>query len=352
MPKSIKIFGRQVGEGYPVFIIAEIGLNHNGSVAIAKKLIDVAKEAGCDAVKFQKRHVDSLSVREFLDMTDNRFPKFGKTYREVRNYVEFSENDFRVLKQYAEKKGIPFFITPFDIPSADLAERLGVELYKSASHNLTYHPLLAHIAKKRKPIIVSTGMATLAELDKAVRLLKKYKAEFALLHCVSSYPTVAELINLRTIDTLRRRYNVPVGYSGHEHLDTRHLPTIAAVARGACIVERHITLDNGMEGFDHKISANPEDLKRLVSHIRLVEKMLGTGKKKLLKEERIKRDQQRVSIVSARAIKKGTKLTKSHITFKGPGTGFAAYDAHKILGKKARVNIPADVLLTKRMITK
>lgn len=348
--KTIEIFGRKVGEGEPVFVIAEIGLNHNGKLDIAKKLIDVAVEAGCDAVKFQKRDVDTLALNSFLDTADNRFPEFGKTYREVRKACELSEAALSELKEYAHKKGIPFFVTPFDIPSAELLARIGVDAYKSASHNLTHIPLLEHLAQQGKPMIVSTGMATLAEVDLAVKTLKRYKTPFALLHCVSSYPTAAHLINLKTMDLLRLRYKVPVGYSGHEDLSTEHLPTLAAVARGACIVERHITLDNNMTGFDHKISANPADLKRLVAQIRLIEKMMGTGKKELLPEELVKREQQRVSLTSACAIAKGEKIKKEMICFKGPGTGLAAYEIKKILGKKAAQDIPADTHFTLKMI--
>jgi N-acetylneuraminate synthase/N,N'-diacetyllegionaminate synthase len=348
--KTIKFLGKKIGDGQPVFIIAEIGLNHNGSTQLAKKLIDVAVEAGCDAVKFQKRDVPSLATAEFLDQPDLRFPEFGKTYREVREHVEFSEMQLRDLKEYAKGKNIPFFVTPFDIPSAQMIATVGVDAYKSASHNLTHHPLLEHLAKTKKPIIVSTGMATLKEVDMAVKLLKKYKVPFVLLHCVSSYPTSANLINLKTMDLLRQRYGVPVGYSGHEDMSTEHLPTLSAVARGACVVERHITLDNAMMGFDHKISANPDDLKRLVRQIRLIETMLGTGKKELLKEELVKRLQQRVSIVSAVNIKKGDKITKAMLAFKAPGTGMPTYDLDKVIGKKAKIDIKADTLITKKFL--
>ncbi len=351
MTKTIKIFGRAVGDGHPTLIIAEIGLNHNGDIEIAKKLIDVAVEAGCDVVKFQKRHVASLATKEALDAPDNRFPAFGKTYREVREFVEFSEEEFKELKRYAESKNILFFVTPFDIPSAQMLERIGVDAYKSASHNLTYIPLLEHLAKQGKPMIVSTGMATLEEVDLAVELLKKYKVPFALLHCVSSYPTAANLIQLKTMDFLRERYGVPVGYSGHEDLNTNHLPTLAAVARGACIVERHITLDNNMMGFDHKISANPVDLKRLVREIRLIEQMMGDGTKKLLPEELVKRNQQRVSIVAARTIKAGEKINADMLCFKGPGTGLACYDIDKVLGKVAKTDISEDTLVQSEHLT-
>lgn len=350
MPRTISIFGKNIGEGCPTLIIAEVGLNHNGSAQIAKQLIDVAAEAGCDAVKFQKRDVKSLVTKEAFDAPDDRFPEFGKNYGEVREYVELSENELLELKLYAQEKNMAFFITPFDIPSAEMVERIGVDAYKSASHNLTYLPLLEHLARRGKSMIISTGMATLEEVDMAVAMLKKHGVPFAILHCVSSYPTSADLINLKTMDFLRQRYDVPVGYSGHEDLNTNHLPTLAAVARGACVVERHITLDNNMTGFDHKISVNPDDLKRLVREIRLIEKMMGRGRKELLPEELVKRKQQRVSVVASRLIISGEKITADMICYKGPGTGLACYEVDKVLDNKARVDIPADTLISLEMV--
>lgn len=350
MPHTpIEIFGKTIGEGYPTFFIAEIGLNHNGSMDIARQLIDVAVDAGCDAVKFQKRDVESLSVRSFLDAPDTRFPEFGSTYREVREFVEFSEAEFTELKRYAQEKEIPFFVTPFDIPSAQMLARIGVDAYKSASHNLTHIPLLKHLIAQQKPMIVSTGMAMLEELDLAVNLLKESNIPFVLLHCVSSYPTAPELINLKTIDFLRERYQVPVGYSGHEMLETESLPTLAAVARGACVVERHITLDHQMVGFDHKISLTPNELQKLMEQIRSIDKMMGTGLKTLLPEERIKRDQQRVSLVSSRNISAGEIIQPDMVCFKGPGTGFACYDLDQIVGKSAITDIDEDTLFQAEM---
>lgn len=348
--KTISIFGREVGEGQPTLIIAEAGLNHNGDFNIAKQLIDVAVEAGCDVVKFQKRDVPNLVTKQFMDTPDNRFPSFGRTYRQVREHVEFSERELLALREYADQKGIGFLCTPFDIPSAQLIERLGVSAYKSASHNLTHLPLLEHLAKQGKPIIASVGMARADEVDRAVALLQKFQCPFALLHCVSSYPTRAELINLRGMDYLRNRYGVPVGYSGHEDLALGYKPTVAAVARGACIVERHITLDTQMEGFDHKISVDPPQLKKLVADIRLIDTMLGSGGKELLPEELVKRDQQRVSIVAAHALSAGTEITQDMLAFKGPGTGMAAYKINEVVGKTTAEFIPEDTLITFDML--
>ena len=348
---QIKLFDKIVGDGQPVFVIAEVGLNHNGSMEIAKQLIDAAKAAGCDAVKFQKRHVPSLAVRSFLDAPDLRFPAFGSTYREVRQAVEFSTSQLMELRDYSRSKAIPFFVTPFELNSAKEIDALEPEVIKSASHILTFIPLLEVLAQKRKPLIVSTGMSTIEELDMAVSVIRKYDCPFALLHCVSAYPTPFSLVQLRMIDLLRERYGVPVGYSGHEEFSAKSLPTLAAVARGACIVERHITLDNNMPGFDHKISLNPADLKEVVLQIRSIESMMGDGKKHLLPEELVKREQQRVSIATARAIRAGEIISSEMISFRGPGTGFATYEINNVVGKKAVVDISEDVLIEKAMLS-
>lgn len=347
---EIKLFNKKVGDGHPTFLIAEIGLNHNGSLKIAKELIDAAKDAGCDAVKFQKRTVDQLAINSFLDTEDIRFPSFGKTYREVRKFVEFNEDQLAELKKYSESKNIPFFLTPFDLEAVKTVKNLGLEVVKSASHNLTFIPLMEDILKLNIPVIISTGMSTLEEVDRTIEMIKKSGVPFAILHCVSAYPTPAELVNLRLIDFLKERYQAPVGYSGHEEHSTGSLATLSAVARGACIVERHITLDNLSEGFDHKISLNPKDLKDLISKIRIIDQMKGTGKKELLPEEKVKRDQQRVSFASKIKIPQGSVIDKSMIVFKGPGTGFATYEIDQVIGKKAKVDIDEDVLLTKDML--
>lgn len=348
--KEIDFLGKKIGDKHPVFIIAEIGLNHNGDIRIAKKLMKEAKDAGCDAVKFQKRDVETLATKEFLDAPDLRFPKFGKTYRALREHLEFNEKEYHELISYAKKLNIPFFCTPFDIPSAKFLERMGVKAWKIASHCVTNHPLLEYVAKTGSPVIMSTGMTTPDEIERAVRIFKKHKTPLILLHCVSIYPTPPEHNNLRLIDLYEQKYNVPVGYSGHETLDVGYLPTLAAVARGARVIERHITLDNDMIGLDHKVSVNPENLKKMVREIRLVETMLGTGKKKLLPGELVKRNQQIVSLVSAKMIPKGTKITASMITHKGPGTGLRVYESGKVIGKTAKNNIPADTLINLKML--
>lgn len=344
---TIEFLGRTLGEGRPVFVIAEIGLNHNGDPAIAKKLIDVAADAGCDAVKFQKRDVDNLAVGSVLDAPDGRFPAFGSTYRQIREHMEFDRGEFEDLMSHAASRSLPFFCTPFDIASYEFLESLGMTSYKLASHSLTNLPLIEHAAGKRKPVILSTGMATLEEVDRAVSVFKSAGCPLALLHCVSSYPTPLEQANLRVMDTLRARYGVPVGYSGHE---VGSLATLAAVARGACVVERHITLDTKMMGFDHKLSIDPEQLRACVRDIRAIESALGDGRKELLPVERVTRDKYHVSWVSRRAIPAGTVIGEDMLTLKNPGTGIPAAQKDRVVGRRAKSDIPADVLLSDGML--
>ncbi|UPT74543.1 MAG: N-acetylneuraminate synthase family protein [Elusimicrobiota bacterium] len=343
----VSFLGREVGPGRPCFIIAEIGLNHNGDLEIAKKLIDAAKEAGCDAVKFQKRDVASLATNAVLDAADARFPAFGSTYRQIREHMEFDRAEFKELMAAAGAAGLPFFCTPFDVPSFEFLEELGMTAYKLASHSLTNLPFLEHAAARRKPCILSTGMSTPEEIDRAVAIFKKASCPLILLHCVSSYPTPYEHANLRVMDTLAARYGVPVGYSGHE---VGTLATIAAVSRGACVVERHITLDTKMMGFDHKLSIDPAQLKQVVADIRSVEIMLGDGVKRLLPVEQITRDKYHVSWVSKGAIPAGAVIGEAMLTLKNPGTGIPAWKKDQVVGRKAKTDIPADALIAESML--
>jgi N-acetylneuraminate synthase/N,N'-diacetyllegionaminate synthase len=347
MAPAIEFLGRHVGDGYPCYVIAEIGLNHNGSMSIAKRLISTAKVAGCNAVKFQKRDVANLAVSKTLDTKDERFPAFGQTYREIREHLEFDASQFAELMAETSRHDLSFLCTPFDIASVRFLESLNLNAYKVASHGLTNLPMLDCIASLHKPVILSTGMASIEEIDRAVALFRSHDCPLALVHCVSAYPTPIEQINLKAMDTLRERYRLPVGYSGHE---IGILPTLAAVARGACIVERHITLDRAMIGFDHKLSLDPAQLRDLVSQIRQEELALGDGRKTILPSEQVTRDKYHVSLVSARAIELGETLNEDALVLKNPGTGIPAWRRPEMLGRKAKANIPADVLIEEWML--
>jgi len=328
------------------YVIAEAGLNHNGSLKIAKKLIDLASIAGADAVKFQKRTINKLAVKSTLDAPDDRFPEFGKTYREIREHLEFNMTQYQEIKKYTESKGLDFLCTAFDTEAADFLEELGVVIYKLASHSATNIELLEYLAKTGKQSIMSTGMADLDEIATAVQIFKEYKTPLLLMHCVSAYPTPPDECNLNMMRVLKDKFNLSVGYSGHE---LGYLPTLTAVAMGAVAIERHFTLDNEMTGFDHKMSLNPEDFITMIRNIRGIDKIKGTGKKYVSDTEWITRRKYHVSMISSQEIPEGSELTSNMVSYRNPGTGIPAKDAHKVIGKKAMFKILEDELLSFEM---
>jgi sialic acid synthase SpsE len=328
------------------YVIAEAGLNHNGSLDIAKKLIDVASIAGVDAVKFQKRTVEKLAIGEVLDAEDVRFPEFGKTYREIRNHLEFDFDQYIELRKYTKQKNLDFMVTAFDIDAVDFLIKVDIDAFKLASHSLTNIELLTYLAEIKKPIILSTGMADIDEIDRAVSIFNRKNATLKLMHCVSAYPTPIDQCNLNMVDVLRKRYALPVGYSGHE---MGFLPTMLAVARGAELIERHFTLDKTMVGFDHKISLEPDELIAMTRQIRALPSIIGDGQKKVSDAEWVTRRKYHVSAVSSNLISKGTVLTESMVTYRNPGTGIPAKLVPGLLGKTAKCDIPADSLLSFEM---
>ncbi len=335
--------GKQLDSCY---VIAEAGLNHNGSIEIAKKLIDVAAIAGANAVKFQKRTVEKLAVESALNAKDDRVPEFGKTYREIREHLEFTLDQYRELKQYAESRGLDFMATAFDTDAVDFLEELGLAFYKLASHSLTNFELLDYLARLKKPTVLSTGMAELEEIDQALEIFRRHNAPLSLMHCVSAYPTPLKECNLSMIAVLRERYGLAVGYSGHE---LGYLPTVTAVAIGAQLVERHYTLDKTMMGFDHKMSLSPDELVAMVRDIRHIPEILGNGQKEVSETEWITRRKYHVSMASAAAIPAGTVLDEAMITWRNPGTGIPSKMAHTVFGKRAKQDIPTDELLAIEM---
>jgi sialic acid synthase SpsE len=346
--KKIKIGKRLVGEGEPCYVVAEIGLNHNGEFEIAKKLIDEAIKAGADAVKFQKRNIDKLLIRECIDRPYSGPNSFGFTYGEHRKNLELSNDDWYVLADYSKKLGIDFFASAWDIDSADFLEKLGVPAYKIASADVTSLPLIEHIAKKKKPVILSTGMSTLKEIDEAVETITKHTDKLIILHCISAYPFDDQYANLNVINALRKRYNFPIGYSGHEK--SGHVITLAAVALGACFVERHFTLDHTMRGPDHAASLEPHGFSDLLVYIRKVEKSLGSAKKEILDIEVPIREKLAKSIVANKTIKNGQIIKKDDLTTKSPGTGLRAKYIKRLIGKKAKQDIPEDTIVPKEAL--
>lgn len=277
---SVRIGQSAIGPEAPVYVIGEIGLNHNGDVEVAKRLIDVAAESGAQAVKFQKR-TPEIATPEHMRDVPRETPWGTMTYLDYRRRVEFGEHEYLEIASYALRAGIDWFASPWDVPSVEFLEGLGVVAHKVASASLTDLELLAALAETGKPVILSTGMSTIEEIDRAVETVGTDR--LVLMHATSSYPMPAEEANLRMIETLRGRFpGVPVGYSGHEHgLQI----SLAAVALGAVAVERHITLDRAMWGSDQAASLEPQGFAHLVRDIRIIGDAMGDGVKRVFPGE-------------------------------------------------------------------
>ncbi|MGD0225692.1 MAG: N-acetylneuraminate synthase family protein [Terriglobia bacterium] len=276
--REVRIGKRLVGDGHPCYVVAEIGINHNGDLDLVKRLISVAHVAGCDAVKFQKRTVDVVYSPE--ELARPRESPFGTTNGDLKRGLEFGVDEYREIDRYCHEVKVPWFASCWDEESVDLIDQFNPPCYKIASATLTDDNLLRHTRNKGKPIILSTGMSTVEQIDHALEVLGT--KDLVLLHACSTYPAHYEELNLRAIATLRERYGVPVGYSGHE---TGLPASVAAVALGICVLERHITLDRAMWGTDHAASLEPNGITRLVSYMRLVEKSMGDGVKRVLERE-------------------------------------------------------------------
>jgi N-acetylneuraminate synthase len=275
---AVQIGKKLVGNGHPCYVIAEIGINHNGDIDLAKRLISVAVASGCDAVKFQKRTVEVVYSAE--ELAKPRENPFGPTNGDLKRGLEFGAEEYREIDRFCREVKIPWLASCWDEASVDLIARFDVPCFKIASASLTDDKLLRHTRAKGKPVVLSTGMSTVEEIAHAISVLGK--KDLILLHSCSTYPAYYEELNLRVIQTLRDRFGVPVGYSGHE---TGLPSSVAAAALGACMLERHITLDRSMWGSDHAASLEPNGINKLVGYIRLVEKSMGDGVKRVLERE-------------------------------------------------------------------
>lgn len=275
---EVKIGNSLIGDNHPCYAIAEIGINHNGDLDIAKKLIDVAVEAGCNAVKFQKRTIEIVYSAE--ELARPRESPFGSTNADLKYALEFGQKEYEEINRYCQEKNISWLASCWDETSVDFIDQFNPPCYKIASASLTDSNLLQYIRNKRKPILLSTGMSTLEQIDHAVQVLGKN--DLIILHSCSTYPAYYEELNLRVIPMLRSRYEVPIGYSGHE---TGLPSSIVAVALGACVVERHITLDRSMWGSDQAASLEPNGIHRLMRDIRLIETAMGDGVKRVIERE-------------------------------------------------------------------
>ena len=326
------------------FIIAEAGVNHNGNIKLAKKLVEAAKSAGADAVKFQTFKAENL-VTKTAQKAD--YQKHASTVEESQfamlKKLELSFENFKELKQYCSEKQILFLSTPFDFDSIDFLESIGIPLYKIPSGELTNLPYLVKIANTGKPVIISTGMSDLSEVGLALEVLKDHGAgTITLLHCNTQYPTPFEDANLQAMLTLKERFGFAVGYSDH----TLGIEVaLAAAALGAKVIEKHFTLDKGMKGPDHKASLDPKELKVMVRSIRNIEVALGDGVKRVSKSENPNKEIARKSIVAKRGIVRGEILTEDNLTVKRPGHGISPMKWFEVLGAKAIRDFYEDELI-------
>tara|TARA_B100000780_G_C21029079_1_gene412576 strand:+ start:9 stop:1058 length:1050 start_codon:yes stop_codon:yes gene_type:complete len=341
MNKLININSRIIGDGNNCYIIAEIGLNHNNSIKIAKELIDHAVVAGCDAVKFQTYDSDSrvsnkVKSARYADKTIG----LEETIGDMFNRLRLDEMKHKEIFEYARSKNIEVFSTPFDEVSLEFLESLNVNLYKIASMDIVNLELIRKVALTKKPIILSCGMSTLGQVEDAVNTVKETgNVNLMLLHCNSSYPASHNEMNLNVISTLKKNFQVPVGLSDHTF---GLLASHTAIAIGANLIERHFTLDRSMQGPDHILSSEPGEMIQLVKISKMMPELLGDGIKRIQPNEYVTLNTQRKSIYTNSFIKKGEKITKEKIIIKGPAGGLLPKYLEIVVGRIAQKDIPAD----------
>ena len=342
----MKLGNREVKDFSIPYVIAEIGANHNGDMNLAKKMIDYAKQCGCDAVKFQSWTPDSLVAQEEYDRNQQYDDSPKKHFGSLREMVEkyyLRPNQHIELKKYCDNLKISFISTPFSIEEADFLEELKVPFYKIASMDINNLLLLKHIAKKNKPIIISTGMATLAEIENAVKTIEdKGNRQIVLLHCIAIYPPAYKDINLNNITMLRQTFGYPVGFSDHSIGISMPL---ASVALGSCVIEKHFTLDKDLPGWDHEVSANPEEMKVIVEESRNIARAMGAYRRVLGQAEKEKKFKFRRSIVAKGNLKQGHIITTDDLSFKRPATGIPPDEVQYVVGRKLEADISQDELI-------
>jgi N-acetylneuraminate synthase len=335
---SIIIKERSIGPEEPVFVIAEAGVNHNGSMEIAKELIDIATDAGADAVKFQKRNLPQTYLRSIVD--DPAIAEMGIEYT-VSNLkdVMLTDDQFGELEAYCGEQGIQFLCSPWDISSVDFLETMELPIYKVGSPDMTNFVLLERLAQTGRPLLISTGMAEETEIDATVQFLNELEVEFGLLHCRSEYPAALHNLNLSFMEELQERYDVPVGYSGHE----RGIAiSTAAVAMGACVIERHFTLSRDMEGPDHAASLGPPGIKKLIRDIRNLEEAQGAPRRYITRGEYNNRVALAKSLTTTRDMSAGETVRREDVTAKSPAKGISPQQLHAVVGERLRRDVPAD----------
>jgi len=334
---------KKIGGNNPVFIIAEIGVNHNGNLEYAKKLIDVAKEGGADAVKFQSFVTQNLVTQDADAAAYQKQNDPTLKQKEILEKLELGIDEIRTLKSYAENKKLIFLSTPFDLESLEMLKELDLEAYKISSGDLTNHILLSESAKLGKPILLSSGMANIEEIKEAIQCIKDNGCcSFGIMQCTSCYPTKQNDCNLNAITTLKNSFNVPIGFSDHT-VDS--VAAVVSVGLGAKFIEKHITLDHSMNGPDHKMSMEPNDFKAYVKSIRNAEKTLGDGVKQTLPCEQEIKKLGRKSIVSKRFLPKGHVITSEDLDIKRPGMGIPPKFYNQVIGKKTKSDLNEDNII-------
>ena len=351
--KSFKIGKKSIGPGFPVFFIAEAGVNHNGSLSLALKMVDAAKESGADAVKFQSFKTNNLILpnapksKYHLETTGS--DKKQSWYNLLKTQEMSYEMHYKII-QYCKKKKIIFLSTPYDEESVDMLEKFNVQAYKIASTDNNNIPLLSYVAKKRKPMFISTAMTNLDEIQITVNCVKKYiPNKFVLLQCTGNYPSKNSDSNLKVMLTYKKNFNCLYGYSDHT---LNFINPVAATALGASVYEKHFTLNKKMAGPDHRMSLSPSELKKTIKLIRDTEISLGIFEKKVLNSEKENRKKLKKSLVSKFFIQKGKRLSKTMFEIKRPGTGLMPHKIYTINNYKALTNIKPDSILKSKMIKK
>lgn len=342
--RPVRIGSRKIAPGEPVFVIAEAGVNHNGDVELACALVEAAADAGADAVKFQTFVADQVASRTApkaayqLTTTDP-----AESQQALLKRLELGCKDFEIVQARCIARGILFLSTPFDVPSVDLLDAMGVPAFKVPSGEVTNVPFLRHVARKGKPVLMSTGMCDLAEVEAAVVVLRQAGcAELALLHCVTSYPAPPHEVNLRAMGTLQHAIRVPVGFSDHTN---GCAIALAATALGACVIEKHLTVDRHLPGPDHAASLEPAEFRALVRDVRSVEQSLGDGEKRPAPSETANRDIVRRSLAAAADVPVGTPLRAELLTALRPGTGLPPAAIDRLIGRRAARDLRAGELL-------
>lgn len=331
---------RWIGEECEPYVIAEIGINHNGSFELCKKMIDAAARSGVDAIKMQKRTIEEMYTKDALDVPYNKPYAFGKTYGEHKHALEFTNEQYLELQKYTHNKGVEFLVSGFDATSFEFIEKvLDCPVHKVASPFITDYPLLKQVAEYGKPIFLSTGMHSMKEIKASVEFIKKINDKIMVFHAVTMYPVPNELVNLNVLTTFKKELGTLVGYSSH---DAGVVVPAAAIALGACVIEKHFTLDRTMIGPDHAASVEPRGMELIKKYANTVQQSLGNYERDNNEYEQAARIKYGVSISSKREIKSGSIITEDDITVKCPGGGISPTLFWDMLGKKATKDISAN----------